>query len=318
MVRHSFCCLWLVSAVHSTFLVVLTIYWPRTWSVSSILDLCKALILGSPLFPPRAMQYEVFECFPFLPTSLTCFPASLTRVPLEFRLFFLALNHNFDSRLLLQSSSFITFVNLLYIRDYSLSSKIFPSNLPQLLLLLFFWFLSLSFLCFISFPPLTFLTSILFSTSLFPAFILLRYCSLLFAILDFMLLIHISPLIAACAADFGAFKILLIAVFSVFCRLSISSPLMSITPVPYRALTNTTPFQFVFSISRYHTLWQLFSVTQFIIMINLVILFIISCFCPSDMLLFACTFTTRYFNSSNTSILCIFSFFSFVLTFLLI
>ena len=274
-----------------------------------------ALILGSPLFPPRAMQYEVFECFLFLPTSLTCFPASLTRVPLEFRLFFslstTTLTPDFYCNLLhsLLLLIFYIFVIIVFLLRF------FPPIFLNYFCYSSFDFFRSLFFCFISFPPLTFLTSILFSTILFPAFILLRYCSLLFAILDFMLLIHISPLIAACAAHFGAFKILLIAVFTFFCRLSISSPLMSITPVPYRALGNSTPFQFVFSINRHHTLWQLFSVTELVIMINLFILFIISCFCPSNMLLFACTFTTRYFNSSNTSILCIFSFFSFVLTF---
>ena len=34
----------------------------------------------SPLFPPRAVQYEVFECFSLLTTFHTRFPASLPRV----------------------------------------------------------------------------------------------------------------------------------------------------------------------------------------------------------------------------------------------
>ena len=63
-----------------------------------------------------------------------------------------------------------------------------------------------------------------------------------------MLLIPISPLIAACAAHSGALKILLIAVFSAFCNLSISSPFVTITSAQYRALGSTTPFQYVFPI----------------------------------------------------------------------
>ena len=93
-------------------------------------------------------------------------------------------------------------------------------------------------------------SSILFSTSLFPilSFLGIEAYRLL-AILYFMLLIPISPLIAACAVHFGAFRILLIAVFSAFCNLSISSTFMSITSAPYRALGSTTPFQYVFPIS---------------------------------------------------------------------
>ena len=68
------------------------------------------------------------------------------------------------------------------------------------------------------------------------------------AILDLMLLIPISPLISACATHFVALNILLFAVFSAFCNLSISSPFMSITFAQYRALGSTTHFQYVFTI----------------------------------------------------------------------
>ena len=54
-----------------------------------------------------------------------------------------------------------------------------------------------------------------------------------------MLLIPIFPLIVARASHFCALKIVLIAVFFAFCNLSISSPFMSITSAPYRALGST-------------------------------------------------------------------------------
>ena len=111
-------------------------------------------------------------------------------------------------------------------------------------------------------------SSILFRTSLFPVSILLRNRTLLLVILDFMLLILISPLIAACAAHFGALMILLIAVFSAFYNLSISSPFMSITSAPYRPLGSTTLFQNVFPII---TRWQLFLMTEFVIRLILLI-----------------------------------------------
>ena len=125
-----------------------------------------------------------------------------------------------------------------------------------------------------------------------------------------MLLIPISPLIAACTVHFGAFRILLIAVFSAFCNLSISSTFMSITSAPYSALGSTTPFQYVFPII---IRWQLFSMTEFVITLNLLISFIISFFCPSNTFLFACTITPMYFIPSTTSILLVFFFFTFLL-----
>ena len=122
-----------------------------------------------------------------------------------------------------------------------------------------------------------------------------------------MLLIPISPLIAACAAHFGTLKIILIAVFSAFCQLSISSPFMSITSAPYRALGSTTPLQYISPII---IRWQLFSMTEFVIML---IFFRIWFFCPSNTFLFACTITPSYFSSSTTSILLIFLHSLFVL-----
>ena len=83
-----------------------------------------------------------------------------------------------------------------------------------------------------------------------------------------MLRIPISPLIAAFAVHFGAFRILLIAVFSAFCNLSISYTFMSITSATCSALASTTPFQYVFPII---TRWQLFSMTEFVKTLNLLI-----------------------------------------------
>ena len=124
-----------------------------------------------------------------------------------------------------------------------------------------------------------------------------------------MLLIPISLLIAACAVHFGAFRILLIAVFFAFCNLSISSTFMSITSAPYCTLGSTTPFQYVFPII---TRWQLFLMTvcqhaqSFFFYYFILLSFKHISFC-------ACTITLKYFISSTTSILLIFSHFSFML-----
>ena len=152
----------------------------------------------------------------------------------RFKLFVLALNHNIDSRLPLWSSSFLSFLNLLCIpKEFFFSSSSLHSSSTTFAIFSLIYFAVLSFISLFSicgqfiyflvasqhFLFLFFLLSsiILFSTSLFPVSILLRYRSQLLAILDFMLLIPISPPIAACAAYFGALKILLFC--SVLCFL---------------------------------------------------------------------------------------------------
>ena len=135
--------------------------------------------------------------------------------------------------------------------------------------------------------------------------------SLLLAILDFMLIIPISPLIAACAAHFGAFKILLIAVFMLFtiCLFLLLSCLLLL--IRTERLVAPPPFQYVFPII---TRWQLFRWQSLSSRsINLLIFFIILIFCPSNTFLFACTITPKYFIYSTTSILLTSSHFSFML-----
>ena len=95
--------------------------------------------------------------------------------------------------------------------------------------------------------------------------------SLLLAILAFMLLIPISPHIAACAAHFGALETLLIAVFSAFCNLSISPPFMSITSAPLQSAWYHHSFPICFL--HHYTRWQLFSMTKFVITLNLLLFF---------------------------------------------
>ena len=144
-------------------------------------------------------------------------------------------------------------------------------------------------------PPFTFLIflTVLQYSFLAPHYFLFLFflCidrSLLLAILDFMLLIPISPLIAACAAHFGAHKILLIAVFSAFCNVSFSSPFMSITSAQYKALGSTHSFPICFP-------HQLLMATFFDYRVchhaQSLDFFIISFFCPSNTFLFDCTIT---------------------------
>ena len=88
---------------------------PRTWSVSSILGLCKDLL-------SICHSSHLGQC------SMKCSSVSLSSLHLthislylcqefspRFKLFVLALNHTIHSRLPLQSSSFISFLILLYI-----------------------------------------------------------------------------------------------------------------------------------------------------------------------------------------------------------
>ena len=159
----------------------------------------------SPLHPAHI---SLFLCQEFSPRFKVLFSLSTTPLTLDFR-----------------SNPPLSFLfGIFYISLRNSSFPVLFSILPPLPLQFSFWFLSPSSLLFLVllFVPnscifwwfstiyfsYVFLLSfsILFSTSLFPVSILLRYRSLLLAILDFMLLIPISPLIAACAATFGVFQ----------------------------------------------------------------------------------------------------------------
>ena len=100
------------------------------------------------------------------------------------------------------------------------------------------------------FPPLTFLIFLtVFQYSFKLLIISCFYPSWIWKPAPCYSRLHVAysfyPLIAACAAHFDALRILLIAVFSAFCSLSISSSFMSITSAPYSALGSSAPFQYV-------------------------------------------------------------------------
>ena len=158
-------------------------------------------------------------------------------------------------------------------QDPAFYSPVFPPRAAQ-----FMYFLVVSHHLLSLFFLLS--SSTLFSTSLFPS--LLRYRSLLLAILAFMLLIPICPLF-----------------------------LLRIERLVAHLLSNI----FSHIITRNSNSIAIFSMTKFVIILKCFnfYFFIISFFCPSNTFLFACTFTPRYFSSSTTSILFIFSQFSFVL-----
>ena len=113
---------------------------PRTWSISSILGLCKDLLSIRPSshLGQCSMMCSSVSLSSLHPTHISLFLCQ--EFSPRFKLFVLALNHTIDSRLPLQSSSLISFLNLLYTSLRS-SSPVLLSILPPLPLLSFLWFL---------------------------------------------------------------------------------------------------------------------------------------------------------------------------------
>ena len=219
-----------------------------------------------------AMQYEVFECFPLLTAShthLSClFSLSTTPLTLDLR-----------------CNPPLSF--LFWIFCISLRSSSSPI-LPPLPLLLFLWFLSLYFFLFLillfvpnsyifwGFPTIKFsyfsycLPVFILAPHyfLFLSFLGIEACSSI-AILDFICCLFLSLLLLLLVQPTLVLsRFFSLQCFLLFCNLSISSPFMSITSALCRALDSTTPFQYVFPII---TRWQLFSTTEFVITLNLLI-----------------------------------------------
>ena len=86
----AFSWLFLISLCHSLHIFCSALFFGITF-VSSEQEFSKDLVcffdsgavqgpaFYSPLFPPRAVQYEVFECFPLLTVSHTYLPVSLPK-----------------------------------------------------------------------------------------------------------------------------------------------------------------------------------------------------------------------------------------------
>ena len=141
---------------------------PRNWSVSSILGLCKDLlsIRHSSHLGQRSMKYSSVSLSSLHPTHISLF--LYQEFSPRFKLFVLALNHTIESRLPLQSSSFISFLNLLYIpKEFFSSSSLHSSSttfasFPLISLAVLSFYFSFFYLCPIhifsgGFPPFTFL-----------------------------------------------------------------------------------------------------------------------------------------------------------------